>query len=107
MSVRRRFKALDGRTGRLERAVNLIEDGELRGLKVARREADKPHPLSNPSPIPIDRTTIVAGMRGQDRPEDKGFRFVVGMTLSGALHEMRTCPVLVLASGGAILSGGD
>ena len=106
MSVRRRFKALDGRTGRLERAVNLVEDGEARGLKVHRREADQPHPLSSPSPIPIDRATIVAGMRGQDKSEDKGFKFVVGFTLSGALYESRSSPVLVLVSGGATASGG-
>ena len=102
MSIRKRFKALDGRTGRLERAVNLIEDGEMRGLKVARREADKPHPLSNPGPIPVDRATIVAGMRGQDKSEDKGYTFVVGFTLAGTLYEARSSPVLVLASGGFV-----
>lgn len=104
MSLRRRFKALDGRTGRLERAVNLIEDGEARGLKVARREADKPHPLSNPSPIPVDRATIVAGMRGPKKSEDQQFAWVIGYTSTTDFWGARGGHALALYSGGCVIT---
>lgn len=59
MSKRRYFKRLDDRSGRLERAINIINDGENPNLKVHIREADPPHPLTRPRAIPPDRVSIV------------------------------------------------
>jgi hypothetical protein len=36
--------AFDERTGKKVRARDLIEDGEIKGLRVSRRESDAPHP---------------------------------------------------------------
>lgn len=59
MSKRRYFKRLDDRSGRLERSINIINDGENPNLKVHIREADPPHPLTRPRAIPPDRVSIV------------------------------------------------
>jgi hypothetical protein len=59
MSKRRYFKRLDDRSGRLERAINIINDGENPNLRVSRQEADPPHPLTRPRAIPPDRVSIV------------------------------------------------
>lgn len=78
MSKRRYFKRLDDRTGRLERAVNIINDGDKPNLRVHKREADKPHPLSSPRPIPADRAQIVGP---SDLDNDvRGFVYTVGFT---------------------------
>jgi hypothetical protein len=53
---KRKMLALDQRSGRLERAVMLLEDGVIRGLKVHRREADPP--LLRPLNVGPDRATL-------------------------------------------------
>lgn len=58
MRSRSRMLARDRRTTRLERAVDLIEDGYVKGLIVKKGTADGPHPLDRPFTIPVDRTTI-------------------------------------------------
>lgn len=60
MSTRRHMKRLDDRTGRLERAVNLVNDGVIPGIKVARGEADRPHPQSRTKVIGLDRALLKA-----------------------------------------------
>lgn len=60
MSVRRHMKRLDDRTGRLERAVNLINDGVIPGILVKRGEHDLPHPQSVPRVVGPDRATLKA-----------------------------------------------
>ena len=78
MSKRRYFKRLDDRTGRLERAVNIINDGEQPNLRVHRREADPPHPLSKPRAIPADRAQIIGSLGA---PSDtREFIYEVGLT---------------------------
>lgn len=56
MTRRARFYARDERTSRLERAVNLVEDGYT-GVKVLRSDRDRAHPLDRPVDIPPDRVT--------------------------------------------------
>lgn len=105
MSKRRLFKRLDDRTGRLERAVNLINDGEQPNLRVHKREADQPHPLTRPRAIPPDRS-VVLGMKGPSgNDEGMGFTYEVGLTTSStSLYQQRTVPTLTLSSGGYVLT---
>jgi hypothetical protein len=49
---------LDDRTGRLERAVNLVEDGLKKGFMVVRGERDTEHPQSRPVVVRVDRASI-------------------------------------------------
>lgn len=68
MSLRRsRFKTFDQRTGRLERAVVLIEDGET-GMLVRRGENDRKHPLSREFVPPIDRATLLGPAELERQP---------------------------------------
>ena len=103
-SKRYRMKALDGRTGRLERAINLIEDGEVRGLWTKRSEADNPHPLSRPVTIGIDRAQIMQGILPKSGDPERGYTHRVGYTSSStSLYTQRETQALGLTSGGAVL----
>lgn len=100
MSRQRRynFKSLDQRTGRLERACTLLEDGERPRLKT--REPDPRHPLSRPFVIGMDRAQVVAGMQGENKFEDRQFKFAVGTTTPNDLVGIRGMQSFVLSSGG-------
>jgi hypothetical protein len=75
MSNRHRMMRLDQRTGRLERAVAMLEDGQRPGLLVHAREADRFHPQSISKVVGLDRAMVKA-----PKPElEKGtFNFSVG-----------------------------
>ena len=94
MSKRRYFKRLDDRTGRLERAVNIINDGDKPNLRVHKREADKPHPLSTPRAIPADRAQIVGP---SDLDSDvRGYIYTVGFTADVATFRRSSLAVVCL-----------
>jgi hypothetical protein len=72
----------DQRTGRKERFDDLIEDGELPGVRTHRREADREHPqkrLKAPGPdraaiykpLPEAKSEAVRIMFGYDVPSDQ------------------------------------
>lgn len=46
------------RTGRKVRAVDLVEDGEIRGLIVERADADREHPQKYAKRAPPDRISL-------------------------------------------------
>ena len=78
MSVRHRMKRLDDRTGRLERAVNMTNDGMIPGIRVRRGEEDKVHPQSVPRVVGLDRALLKA-----PKPADtavRNFVYQVGYT---------------------------
>lgn len=104
MAVRQgKFKAYDQRTGRLERAVDIIQDGDEPGLWVARAEADPPHPLRRKVIIPPDRTNYFPGRVKENTYEDAQFKYMFGYTAGPNLWQQRTTPVLSWGSGGALL----
>lgn len=78
MLSRNRFKRLDDRTGRLERAVNMVNDGMIPGIWVRKGEEDKPHPQSFPRPIGPDRATLKA-LKDEDSAS-LNFTYRVGYT---------------------------
>ena len=96
----RKYRAYDERTGRLERAIDLIEDGEIKGLKTTRREADDEHPQSRPLRIGPGRANLMPGFRRRNTYEDAQFRFVFGYTAGSDLWEQRATPILGWSSGG-------
>ncbi len=105
MSTRRnRFRRLDDRTGRLERAVNIINDGQMPSLRVHRREADEEHPLSRPFKIPVDRSTLLnIGPAGNT--EGRQVKIYVGYTPSiSNLSATRTTTAVMITSGGFTLT---
>lgn len=75
---RSKMRAFDQRTGRLERAIDLIEDGQNPTLKVTRGEADKYNPQSRPIRPGPDRVSF----RGPGTQEITRGRYVwmVGWT---------------------------
>lgn len=100
MSLRRnKFRAYDQRTGRLERAINIIEDGDSPGLKVARGEADQAHPLRKHPRIPPDRKNLFPGLVRDDAYEDAQFKYVYGYTSSGSNLWERGAQKLISFSG--------
>lgn len=100
----RKYKAYDERTGRLERAIDLVEDGEIKGLKVSRREADDEHPQKRPLRVGPDRANLLPGYRKQQTYEDAQFKFLFGYTLGSDLWEQRSTPIIGWGSGGALLT---
>jgi hypothetical protein len=90
MSNRRaRMLRLDARTGRLERAIHLLEDGHKAGVMT--RDPDRPHPQSRPVGPVIDRAMIRI-----PKPEvERGtFTYNVGLEGNSNLERVQT-PVLV------------
>ncbi len=104
MSKRRYFKRLDDRTGRLERAVNIINDGEKPNLRVHKREADKPHPLSSPRAIPADRAQIV-GPSDLDR-DVRGFVYTVGFTADAVTMRRSSLAVVCIPTPVVVVDDG-
>ena len=100
----RKHRAYDQRTGRLERALDLIEDGDVKGLKVHRREADPEHPLRRPFRVGADRANLFPGLLGERTYEDAQMRFSYGYTLGANLWEQRTLPIIAWGIGGFVLS---
>lgn len=100
----RKYRAYDERTGRLERAIDLIEDGEIKGLKTTRREADSEHPQRRPLRVGPDRANLMPGFRKQQTYEDAQFKFVFGYTLGSDLWAQRTTPMFAWGSGGFTLT---
>jgi hypothetical protein len=81
MALRRdKFKAYDMRTGRLERATQIIQDGDEPSLWVSRSEADPAHPLRRKIRIPPDRGNLFPGRTKQNTYEDAKFKYVYGYT---------------------------
>ena len=78
MSVRRHMKRLDDRTGRLERAVNMVNDGMIPGILVRRGEQDRVHPQSSPRVVGLDRASL-KGFKPADNATTN-FVFQVGFT---------------------------
>lgn len=98
---RSRFKFLDQRTGRLARAVELTEDGEIPGLQTTRRNADKKHPLSTPVSIPPDRATY----KVQYTEKQTGtYTYRVGMMGTGTLGQRQQSVAIRYSSGGVTLN---
>ena len=98
MSRRRaRFKTFDQRTGRLERAVSMIEDGET-GMLVRKGENDRAHPLSQKFVPPIDRASIL----GTFEPEPmRGDTILdVGYDSVGSNFERPMMPVISIPTTG-------
>lgn len=60
-SLRRKFKAIDDRTGRLVRAIDLLEDGQNPKIKTVASERDRFNPQSVTRRVPLDRVNIKAG----------------------------------------------
>lgn len=78
MSTRRnRYVALDQRTGRLERAINLVNDGQEPNLKVMRSEADKYNPQTRGVRIPLDRVAVM-GQAWISEPERGPTNVLIG-----------------------------
>ena len=82
MSVRRYMKRLDDRTGRLERAINMVNDGVVPGILVRRGDEDKVHPQSVPRVVGLDRAQIKA----QPPVDDSHVNtvFYAGFTVTGS-----------------------
>lgn len=102
MSLRRsRFKAIDQRSGRLERAVILTEDGET-GMLVRKGDRDKPHPLSKPFQPPIDRAVLL----GKTEPERQPGTTVidVGYESPGSNYERPSMGVLTIQQTGGTIT---
>lgn len=57
-SIKNKYVRHDDRTGRLERAISLVNDGQDPSLVVARGEADKYNPQTRKMRIPLDRVAI-------------------------------------------------
>jgi hypothetical protein len=93
----RKMKAYDQRTGRLERAIDLVEDGNRPGVKTTRREADRFHPQRTPIRVSPDRIAARA-LVGDE------FRYVYGYTLGGNLWEQRSLPIVSWSIGGVSFS---
>lgn len=98
---RSKYKFLDQRTGRLARAVELTEDGEIPGLKVARREADKKHPLSLPYPIPPDRVQL---KQPYTEKQVGPTNVLVGYGGTSTLGQRQTIPTISYGAGGVSLT---
>lgn len=98
MSQRHRYKRLDDRTGRLERAVNLINDGMIPGILVKRGEEDKPHPQLHPRQIGPDRADLKA--RKDVDSATLNFTYRVGYTAnSNFIRPSVTCASFGTTSG--------
>src|SRR5881392_2683276 len=94
MSVRHRMKMTDGRTGRLERAVTMVEDGMIPGLYVRNGENDRAHPQAKRLKIAPDRATL---RQQKNNPEPTGPTvYRVGQTFphGSNLWEAPSVPVL-------------
>jgi hypothetical protein len=98
MSRKTKFKAYDQRTGRLERAIDLIEDGDTKGIMVHRREADQEHPLRRPIRIGPDRSQVFRrGM--QYRTAEGHMQIDVGYYGTGSNFERASIPSVNISSG--------
>jgi hypothetical protein len=103
MARRYNFKAIDDRTGRLERACTLLEDGEK--AKIRTKEPDPLHPQTRARAIGMDRAQVVAGMKSAEKKEDGATIFRVGSTSGQDFgNQSRTSQSLVPSSGGATVS---
>ena len=60
-SLRRKFKAIDDRTGRLVRAIDLLEDGQNPKIKTTAANRDKFNPQSVTRRVPLDRVNLKGG----------------------------------------------
>lgn len=103
MATKRRnaWKQLDQRSGRLERAVSLVEDGET-GVMTTKRDRDYKHPLSTAFVAPLDRATIKGDVISE---EQHGTTTVnVGMLGSGNDFTREAVPVMALHVGGGVIS---
>ena len=99
---RRNFKAFDQRTGRLERAIQLVEDGQT-GVLVKRGTQDRRHPLDRPVAPPLDRAALKA-----PKPEiQRGTTTIyIGYTdvLPGSNYERPGISALSIATTGGTFS---
>ena len=96
MSVRRYMKRLDDRTGRLERAINMVNDGIIPGILVRRGEQDLPHPQSYPKIVGLDRAQIKASPPIDDASLNTVF--YVGITAIGSNFQRPNMPMLRFAN---------
>jgi hypothetical protein len=95
-SRRNRMKVLDQRTGRLAYAIDMVEDGEIRGLYVRRGEDDQQHPQKFPKIIPPDRAQFVRKMYDADLEGSQLRRYVVGYSADPTTFAREGFPVLSL-----------
>lgn len=102
MGVRRsRFRAFDERTGRLERAIDLINDGQNPQLRVKRSERDKYNPQSRPLRVGPDRLMVNSRLASKETPKgrawiDVGYFASPGST-TGSNFERPGIPALCFA----------
>lgn len=73
------MKAFDDRSGRLERAMDLIQDGQNPKLMVTRGEADRFNPQSIKRRVPPDRVHLKGGAFAPERMIGR-FIWMVGYT---------------------------
>ena len=92
MSVRRYMKRLDDRTGRLERAINMVNDGIVPGILVRRGEQDRPHQQSFPKIVGLDRAQVKANPPIDDAHQNAVF--YVGITAVGSNFQRPNMPSL-------------
>ncbi len=92
MSVRRHMKRLDDRTGRLERAINMVNDGIVPGILVRRGEQDRVHPQSMPRLVGLDRAQLKPTPPIDDALENAVF--YVGFTAMGSNFQRPNMPSL-------------
>ena len=97
-SKRNRMKVIDQRTGRLARAVQMVEDGEIRGLYVRKGEEDREHPQKYPKVIPPDRAQFARKMYDADLEGSWMQDFRVGCEADPETWLTATNPVII-ASG--------
>lgn len=71
------------RTDRKVRARDLVGDGEIKGLWVAKDEADRFHPLNTPRAISPDRAAIYAIV-----PEDKREAVTISVGLETSASDL-------------------
>lgn len=104
MSKRNRMKVLDQRTGRLAYAINMVEDGEIRGLYVKRGEDDPEHPQKYPRVIPPDRAQVVRKMYDADLEGSALRSYVVGYTADPTTYAREGWPMLCLVESNGVFT---
>jgi hypothetical protein len=100
---RNRMKVVDQRTGRLAYAIQMVEDGEIRGLYVKRGEDDKEHPQKFPKVIPPDRATLARKMYDADLEGSQITGTVtIGFLADPVTFERQGIPSMSMDSSGSV-----
>jgi hypothetical protein len=102
-SKRGRMRVLDQRSGRLAYAIQMVEDGEVRGLYVKRGEDDKQHPQKFPKVIPPDRSQVARKMYDADLEGSQVTgKVVIGFLADPVTFERQGIPGMSMDSSGSV-----